>query len=538
MTRTTAGPTKGSKGAVACGHEETAAAASEILDEGGNAFDAALAAMCAAFVVEPVFCSLGGGGFLLAGPAEGEALAYDFFVETPCRRRPVHDIDFYPILADFGTAKQEFHIGLGAIATPGAIKGLFEVHADLGSLPMTRLVEPAVRLAREGWRLRPIDHFVFRVVGPILVARDDSRGVYTRPDGDLLQRGDVMLQPDLADCLEALAREGADLFYDGEMGETLVSACRDGGGHLTEEDLARYRVERRRPLVRDYRGARILTNPPPSSGGILIAFALEMLGQGPLAPLGFGSGEHLALLAQVMALTNEARIECRLHEALAESAEGAAEGTSAEARLFDPALLRRYGEEVRGRPACSRGTTHISVIDAQGNMASLSLSNGEGCGYVLPHSGIMLNNMLGEEDLNVAGFNAWREATRMASMMAPTLAFLADGGVAALGSGGSNRIRTAILQVLSNLIDFAQPADEAVGAPRIHFESGLLNMESGYPTGSTRDVTALLGDLCERVRVWPEHNLFFGGVHAATRGADGGFAAGGDPRRGGAVAVA
>jgi gamma-glutamyltranspeptidase/glutathione hydrolase len=439
MTRATAARANSAKGAVACGHEETAAAASEILAEGGNAFDAALAAMCAAVVVEPVFCSLGGGGFLLASPAESEALTYDFFVETPRRRRPASEIDFYPILADFGTAKQEFHIGLGAIAAPGAIKGLFEVHADLGSLPMTRLVEPAVRLAREGWRLRPIDHFVFRVVGPILIAREDSRGVYTRSDGDLLHKGDVMCQTDLAGCLEALAREGADLFYAGEMGQALISACEGGGGHLTGEDLARYRVERRQPLVRDYRGARILTNPPPSSGGILIAFALEMLGQGELEPLGFGTSEHLAFLTQVMALTNRARIESRLHEALDEADEA-----SAAARLFDPALLRSYAEQVRGHPACSRGTTHISVIDAQGNLAALSLSNGAGCGFVLPGSGIMLNNMLGEQDLNVAGFNAWREGTRMASMMAPTLAFFADGGVAALGSGGRASIsRTA-----------------------------------------------------------------------------------------------
>jgi len=538
MTRAKPARADGAKGTVACGHEETAAAASEILAEGGNAFDAALAAMCAACVVEPVFCSLGGGGFLLASPAGGEALTYDFFVETPCRRRAASEIDFYPILADFGTAKQEFHIGLGAIATPGVIKGLFEVHADLGSLPTTRLVEPAVRLAREGWRLRPIDHFVFRVVGPILIAREDSRGAYTRPDGDLLHEGDVMRQPDLAGCLEALAREGADLFYAGELGQAMIAACRDGGGHLTPEDLARYRVERRQPLARDYRGARILTNPPPSSGGILIAFALEMLGQGAPAPLGFGSSDHLAFLTQVMALTNRARIESRLHEALDEAAEvGEVEGASAAARLFDPALLRRYAEQVRGHPACTRGTTHISVIDAQDNLAALSLSNGEGCGHVLPGSGIMPNNMLGEEDLNVAGFNAWREGTRMASMMAPTLAFFADGGVAALGSGGSNRIRTAILQVLSNLIDFAQPAAEAVAAPRIHFENGLLNIEGGYPEGSNHAVAALVGEVCDQIMVWPEHNLFFGGVHAATRDADGAFAAGGDPRRGGATAI-
>lgn len=522
---------KSSKGAVACGHEETAAAAAEILAEGGNAFDAALAAMCAAFVVEPVFCSLGGGGFLMAGPAAGEALAYDFFVETP-RRRGAGDIDFYPILADFGTATQEFHIGLGAIATPGAVKGLFAAHADLATLPMTRLVEPAVRLARDGWRLRPIDHYVFRVVGPILIAREDSRGAYTHPDGHLLHRGDVMRQPDLAASLEALAREGAELFYAGEMGRALVDACRAGGGQLTADDLAAYRVERRRPLARDYRGARILTNPPPSSGGILIAFALEMLCRSEPAALGFGSAQHLALLTQVMALTNRARLECRLHEAVDEREE-----QSAAARLFDPALVRRYADEVAGRPAFGRGTTHISVIDGDGNLAALSLSNGEGCGYVLPGTGIMLNNMLGEEDLNVAGFDAWRGGTRMSSMMAPTLAFLADGGVAALGSGGSNRIRTAILQVLSNLIDFDRPAAEAVTAPRIHFENGLLSIEGGHADGSDRSAAALLGDLCERVMVWPEHNLFFGGVHTVTRDAEGGFAAGGDPRRGGAVAI-
>ena len=130
-------------------------------------------------MAEPVFCSLGGGGFLLARQADGEAVLYDFFVETPLARRPAPDIDFYPILADFGTATQEFHIGLGAIATPGAIKGLFAAHADLGSLPMARLVEPAARLAREGVPLRPVDSYLFQVVGPILVARPEGRALFT-----------------------------------------------------------------------------------------------------------------------------------------------------------------------------------------------------------------------------------------------------------------------------------------------------------------------------------------------------------------------
>ncbi len=443
------------------------------------------------------------------------------------------EIDFFPNPGDCGTATQEFHIGLGSMATPGAVKGLFAIHADLARLPMTRLVEPAVRLARDGVRLRAIDHFIFRVVGPILTARADSRAVYVRPDGELLRKGERLRQADLASSLEALAKEGEALFYEGEMSRALVAASRTGGGQLTGDDLAHYRVERRRPLERRYRGARILTNPPPSSGGILVAFALELLGRAEVAGLGFGSDAYLALLTRVMALTNQASVESRLHEALSETEEA-----DAAARLLDPGLLAAYEAQVRGRPACRRGTTHISIMDAEGSLAAMSLSNGEGCGFVLPGTGIMLNNMLGEEDLSPRGFHVWPEGSRMASMMAPTLTYLGDGRVAALGSGGSNRIRTAILQVLVNLIDFAMPAAEAVAAPRLHFENGLLNIESGFHGDVAEAVRRLAPGLCDGFMAWPENNLFFGGVHTAARKADGAPEVGGDPRRGGAALIA
>ncbi|MCH8810071.1 MAG: gamma-glutamyltransferase [Proteobacteria bacterium] len=516
------------KGAIACGHPATAAAAREILEDGGNAFDAALAALCAACVAEPVLCSLGGGGYLLARRADGEAVLYDFFVETPLQRRDAAEIDFYPILADFGTATQEFHIGLGAIATPGAVKGLFAAHADLASLPMARLVEPAARMAREGVPLRPVDSYLFQVVGPILTARPEGRAVYTRPDGSLLAAPDAFRQPELAEALEALAREGEALFHEGEFGRQLVADCRGQGGQITMADLAAYRVVKRRPLERRHRDTRILTNPPPSSGGILIAFALELLAQTDLTTLGFGTAEHLTLLARVMELTNKARVESRLHEAFVEDQERAA----AE-RLFDPALLARYAAEVEGQPASTRGTTHISVVDADGNIAALSISNGEGCGYILPGTGIMMNNMLGEEDLNPHGFQAWPEGCRMSSMMSPTVAYRSDGSITALGSGGSNRIRTAILQVLLNLIDFDLPIAEAVAAPRLHFENGIANLEEGFDARAG----AALRDRAREVVPWPPRNLFFGGVHAVLRDAEGRLEAAGDPRRGGTAVI-
>ncbi len=522
------------RGAVACGHPATAAAAEEMLAEGGNAFDAVLAAFCAATVAEPVLASLGGGGFLLAQPAGRDPLLYDFFVQTPKRRLAPEHLDFYPILADFGTATQEFHIGLGAVAVPGAVKGLFAIHGDLARLPMARIVEPAVRLAREGVELRPIDGYLFQVVAPILTASEAPRQLFLDKSGGLVGPGARLGQPQLADSLEALASEGDRLFYEGDLAARLATLCRESGGLIGEQDLAAYEVIRRQPFVCDYRGHRVMTNPPPSCGGLLIAFALALLAEEAPARLGAGTAESLLLLARVMELTNKARLEARL----AEGAEAAAE------RLFAPELVARYNAEVRGQPAFGRGTTHISVVDGAGNLAAMSLSNGEGCGVHLADSGIMLNNMLGEEDLCHGAFHCWPEDRRLSSMMAPTLAVGRDGARFAIGSGGSNRIRTAVLQVLVNLIDHGMEMAAATEAARLHVEGDVANLEGAEDAGVQKDAggwppegQALLARQGYRTVAWPMHNLFFGGVHGVALAADGSLSAAGDPRRGGAALV-
>ncbi|HEY5791293.1 MAG TPA: gamma-glutamyltransferase, partial [Gammaproteobacteria bacterium] len=267
------------RGIVAAGHPHTAAAAGEILAAGGNAFDAVVAAHFAACVAEPVLASLGGGGFLLARTAAGTELLYDFFTHTPLRRRPRRELDFHPILADFGTATQEFHVGMGAIACPGTVKGLFRIQRELGRLPMRRLVEPAVALARGGVRVNALQGYIFDIVGAIYREDPAVCALYApaSTSARLARRGERIRQPLLADTLETLAREGEALFYRGELGRRLVADCRERGGHLTLDDLARYRVMRRRPLELLYRGARVLTNPAPSAGGMLIAFALRLL---------------------------------------------------------------------------------------------------------------------------------------------------------------------------------------------------------------------------------------------------------------------
>jgi gamma-glutamyltranspeptidase/glutathione hydrolase len=511
-------------GAIAAGHPLTARAGEAILREGGNAFDAALAALAAACVVEPVLASLGGGGFLLAHPAGQLPRVYDFFAHTPRHQRPVVELDFRPITADFGSAKQEFHIGRGAVAVPGVVKGLFQVHRDLGSVPMREIVGPAKQYAVDGLRVNTLQAYIYRVVSSIYQDTPEARAIYGSRErfGSLVGEGERLCQPQLADILETLAIEGEDLFYRGEIAQAIAQDMRDGG-QLTVQDLSAYAVNRLHPLRLTYRDVAILTNPPPSVGGLLIAFGLKLLEDFVVRELEAGGPEHIQLLAWTMELTNEARMAAASNES-----NPAIPGFV----LLKPVYLAHYRAAIRARTRSRNGTTHISVLDAKGNIASLSVSNGEGSGYVVPNTGVMLNNMLGEQDLNPTGFHRWWPDQRISSMMAPTAVIRTGGHSVAMGSGGSNRIRTALLQVLLNIIDFDLSIEEAVGEPRVHYENGLLSVEG------RNDMTRLepVLEAFPRHQIWPEKNLFFGGVHAvARRGSE--FHGVGDPRRDGVCLV-
>lgn len=503
---------------IAAGHEQTADAAAAVIKAGGNAFDGAVAALAAACVAEPVLASLGGGGFLHARPAGGEPVIFDFFVQTPRAKAEPEGLDFYPILADFGDTVQEFHIGIGAIATPGAIAGLFALQQDLCRLPPALLLAPARRLAQRGVRINAFQHRIATIIEPILRARPEVFALHAsrHNPGQLAAVGETLPQPELANALSRLATEGAGLMHGGDggspWGERLAADCAAMGGHLRGADLAGYRVERRDPLAASYRDARLYLNPPPSLGGLLIHLTLDLLSQQRLDGVCFGSLAHRHLLASAMRLTQDLR---------------AATGDTG----LDPALLGRYRALMRGTTLFRRGTTQISIADADGNLASMTLSNGEGAGYLLPGTGIMMNNMLGEEDLNPGGFHQWAPDQRIGSMMCPTLVAHADGGWSVLGSSGSNRIRSAIVQVLSNLIDLGMPLHEAVDAARIHVENGTLNLEP--PCGG-----ALVDALREHwpdILAWSAPSVFFGGAHSVAIAADGSLSGAGDGRRGGVV---
>jgi len=491
-------------GAVACGHPVTAAAAAEVLRDGGNAFDAVVAAQCAACVCEPILASLAGGGFLLARPAGGDPVVYDFFVQTPLARQAPDTLDFYDVEVDFGGVRQEFHIGVGAAATPGYVRGMFDIHADLCRVPLARLMQPAIDAARAGVRVTPLQAYMLDTVAPICCANEDVRTVFAGGGKHPLVEGEILRQPQLADSFETLRDEGAQVFYAGEMGASLVELCR-AGGQIRHEDLASYRSIRREPLALRHRGAEIVTNPLPSTGGTLIALTLGLLEDTEPET----ETERIANIAEAMRLTNQARLES---------------GTAAE---FDAEIVARFRDEMRGRAQARRGTTHISVADGEGNLAAMTVSNGEGCGRFIPGTGIALNNMLGEEDINPGGFHTWTPDTRLASMMAPTL-IETRGQRLALGSGGSNRIRSAIVQAVHHLVGTGLSPRGAVEAPRLHVEGERLSLESGF----SAEAEAVLEAAFDDVEHWGRSNLFFGGVHIAGEHA-GRFIAVGDPRRGG-----
>ncbi|HEY9880874.1 MAG TPA: gamma-glutamyltransferase [Leptolyngbyaceae cyanobacterium] len=510
------------RGVVAAGHRLTAEAGAEMLRQGGNAFDAAVAAVFTACVAESVLTSVAGGGFLLAHTAAGENTLFDFFCQTPAAKATAQP-HFYPIEANFGDVVQEFHIGLGSMAVPGNLAGLLTVHRKLGRLPLETIVEPAQHWAKAGVEVDPFRAYCFELLGPILLATPEARSLYA-PQGRLLQVGEVLTLPDFANFLSQLSKTGLESFYHGEIAHQIAQDCQQTGGYLSLSDLQAYRVEERKPLTINYRDSVLLTNPPPSSGGTLIAFALKLLEQANLKSLQYGSLSHLALLRQAMSLTNQARrdgYDANLYQ------ENVADW------FLDPSHLSHYQHDYANTVNKWGSTTHVSVVDGEGNAASVTTSNGEGSSYVIPGTGIMVNNMLGEEDLNPHGFHQWQPNRRISSMMAPTIVLQDERPRLVLGSGGSNRIRTAILQVILNTVDFGMSLEEAVAASRIHWEREVFNLEPGFDQAALE--AAGVGAADERIW-WQQPNMFFGGVHSVAIGSDDSLIGAGDSRRGGAIA--
>jgi gamma-glutamyltranspeptidase/glutathione hydrolase len=504
------------KGVIAAGHPQTARAGADVLREGGNAVDAAVACVLMSFVAESPLTGPGAGGFMLLHTAGGENHLLDFFVVAPGRglggREPAA---LMPIDIRFSEdAVQRFNVGPSSCGAYGTTLGLAEALDRFGSARLADLTAAPAQAAREGVEVVPMQAFLFEVLEPILRSTPEALAIYA-PGDRLLTEGDAIRLPELGDLLERLGAEGPAFLYEGDVAAAVSDWVLERGGLLTREDLADYEVVERRPVRVRYHGREVLTNPPPSSGGILIADALGILErlEEPHDPF---------VIAEVIASTNRAR-DAEFLEGLA--TEGYLE------RFLARDALDSVATEVRARLG---NTTHIAVMDADGACASVTCSNGSCSGVIVPGTGVHLNNMLGEQDLNPLGYHRHEPGVRVPSMMAPTVVLRDGRPEVALGSAGSNRIRSAILQTVLGVVDHGLPAQEAVSSPRLHVEGREVEAEPGVEEAAL--------DRLERggwtVRRWAERNLFFGGVQAVARNPETGeLSGGGDPRRGGAATL-
>jgi gamma-glutamyltranspeptidase/glutathione hydrolase len=500
------------RGVVAAGHPVTAQAGADVLRAGGNAVDAAVAAVLMSFVTESPLTGPGAGGFMLVHTPAGDDHLLDFFVAAPghgltdpqpAALQPI-EVPFTP------EAVQIFNAGPSSCGVYGTPRGICEALERFGTVGIGELTGAPARVAREGAELTRTQAYIVDILAGLVTSTPEGQAIYA-PEGRLLGAGERFRFPELGDLLDRLGAEGAEHLYSGDVATSVSEYVLERGGLITREDLAAYEVIDREPARAHYRGREVLTNPPPSSGGILIAYSLDLLER-------LGRAGDLHALVEVMDATNRARTEefvSGLHH------EGYLE------RFMAKEALQSAAHGIGSRLG---STTHVAVLDGEGGCASVTCSNGSCSGVIVPGTGLHLNNMLGEEDLNPGGFHRHPPGRRIPSMMAPTVVLRDGEPEVALGSAGSNRIRSAILQTILAVVDEGLSAAGAVERPRVHYEGGVVEAEPGV------DPDAL--DKLERegwqVQRWRERNLYFGGVQAVARDpVSGELSGGGDPRRGG-----
>ncbi|MEH3052957.1 MAG: gamma-glutamyltransferase [Patulibacter minatonensis] len=510
----------GRAGIAAAGHPDVARVTADVLRAGGNAVDAAVAGLFASWACEPLLTGPAGGGYLLVAGSDVEPTVLDGFCAAPGLGGGAASAPLVAADCDFGDTRQVFHVGAASVAAFGVAGMIEEASRRWGTFPLADLAEPGAVLAEEGVEMNAIQAYVAQILEPILSANAGVRELWS-PRGQLLAAGDRFLAPGLADTIRRLGAEGAAPLRDGDLARACVAMVAEQGGALTLRDLAEHTPIAHAPLAIAYRDRVVLTTPPSAAGGTLLAVALHALAANP------GRHDARAILAamdlaqsiRTPAFARDLTDDGFAHELLAVAGDGPDQ--------LQALLARQPGS-----------TTHLAVLDRDGLACSVTCSNGECSGLVVPGTGIHLNNVMGEEDLNPLGFGRFPAGRRMPSMMAPTAVLGAGGKLeAALGSAGSNRIRSALLRTIVGTVDEALPLDAAVSAPRLHREGDTVYVEPGVDTAGLLEVDSAQGPARELVQ-FGERNLFFGGVQAV--GIDprtGAHVAAGDPRRGGAVAA-
>ena len=501
---------------VAAASTAAADAGQIVADMGGNAVDAAIAAVIASMTTELGIVSPGASGFLTIWPADDEPVVIDAYAEMPGRGRPKDQPTSQSRVRMGYGGGMDTVVGWGSVAIPGAFKGFDAASKRYGAVPWGELLGPSILLAREGFEVSTASAYYLQYAHDVIYGWDDETApIYHREDGTPVQTGDMVKIPDLAKGLELIATDGATTLYRGELAAALVRACSERGGLITDHDLEEYAAVVRPPARVGLHHWDIATNAPPAVGGITLSALLTLV-------------EHLGIegwsasdVARYAA-AQDAVFTFRTHELDGDVDRFAGSDTLHELALAgDLAAIHR-----------SPSTVHTSAVDETGLACSVTVSAGYGSGSVIPGYGFGLNNSLGEVELTSEGLHELPPGRRLLSNMAPTVGRSNTGEVIAIGSPGADRITSAISTVLVNHVVCGLPLDEAVAAPRMHAETFEGEPTLAFEPGvDTSEVTGL------SLRPLPANSMYFGGVQAAALGGDGHLLGAADPRRTGAVRI-
>jgi gamma-glutamyltranspeptidase / glutathione hydrolase len=445
------------KAGVAAGHPATMNAGIEILEDGGSAADAAVAASLASCVSETVMTGLLGGGHgIYFHAASGRARLLDCFVAVPGLGAERREVELVELAVPFGAELVHYAVGAASCAVPGLPAGLDALWREYGRLPWLRLVEPALELAGAGVEFPPAHAACLGMLAPVMTMNEGAR-IYS-PGGSLLAGGERLEQPGLVPALEAMASEGAASVYGGAIAEALLALIDERGGLVTRDDLSAYRAAWSVPEEVAYRGARFQARRGLSD----VLQALEAL-------------ERLPAL----------------------------DGTPEPDRALT--LVRALGEV-----GPEGHTTNLVTADAAGDVCVLTTSLGLGSGDFLPGLDLHLNSMLGERDLVR---RALEPGERMASMMTPAFARDDSGLLLAAGAAGGTRLRSALVEVVAGVLDEGLEPEEAVARPRLHPAGRIVHLEPGFDQAT---IDRLEAEGFE-ARIWAAPHHYFGGVSLITR---------------------
>lgn len=530
-------PVRATQGMVASVDATATQVGVDILRQGGNAVDAAVAVGFALAVTHPQAGNLGGGGFMLLRTASGRATAIDFREIAPARASRDMFLDKQ------GNADSKLSLTSPlASGTPGTVAGFALAAQKYGTLPLSKLVQPAVELARKGIIVNDALADDLNSYGKeVLLSHDNSKAIFFKPDGTPYQKGERLVQANLAHSLSLIARDGADAFYKGEIADQIAAEMAQHGGLISKADLAGYRAVERQPISGSYRGYQVFSMPPPSSGGIHIVQILNILENFDLAKMGFGSADAMQVIAEAEKYAYADRSEylgdpdfvkvpwqALTSKAYAKSL----------AQQIDLAKARPSDQIKPGKlaPYESNQTTHFSVVDKQGNAVAVTytLNTNFGSGIVAGSSGILLNNEMDDFSArpgtpNVYGLvggeaNAVQPGKRPLSSMSPTIVAKDGKTWLVTGSPGGSRIITTVLQMVVNSIDFGMNVAEATNAPRFHHQwlPDQLRVEKGF----SPDTLKLLRAKGQNVEVLPA----MGSTQSIMIGPDGTLYGASDPR--------